>query len=339
MKHLFKFLTIILAFNITNVNGQGINDIEKDSVVKIANSDLSLIYYKKTTAVWHNFANFYVVEPTKNWFTYLHAAELLVEIDFKHKTFFAIVEDELTGGYKRFSIGNDNFSAELLTMKDCHLKKNIIKIDTHFFDQSFNKIEAKHIQKPYGTIGLKINRNNIVVTDYQIQRSYSDIIMSIKYPGEDSITSDGEICYKENGFDYSISKTGIYNTRQRNWLLPRKYNTIEQLNSELITNGSPTNLKELNSQVWRKKRCKWKLESPSYSSIEKVGSVYVCRTKIDEFNQSSYLVLDKNLKAIGLNDFYNFDLVESVKNRIKVTPLLSSPHTHFILDFTGQILN
>jgi len=151
MKHLFKILFGLSLLLTLNVKAQGVNAIEKDSVVKIENSDLSLIYYKKTTAVWHNFANFYVVEPTKNWFVYLHSAQLLVEVDYKHKTFFAVVEDELTGGYKRFLIGEESFNIELLTMREGHLLKDIIKIDTQYFDQSFNKIEVKRIQEPYGS--------------------------------------------------------------------------------------------------------------------------------------------------------------------------------------------
>lgn len=140
MKYLYKLIFLFTLLLSNYVDAQGLSDIQSDSIVKINNTDLSLIYYKKTTAVWHNFANFYVVEPTKNWFVYLHSAELLVEVDFKHKSFYAVVEDELTGGYKRFLIGKDEIQAELLnSRKGCFLIQNILSIDTQCFDLSFNK--------------------------------------------------------------------------------------------------------------------------------------------------------------------------------------------------------
>jgi len=341
MKHLFKILFALSILITNHTKAEGLNDIKKDSIVSIPNSDLSLIYYKKTTAVWHNFANFYVVEPTKNWFVYLHSAQLLVEVDFKHKTFYAVVEDELTGGYKRFLIGKKSFKAELTDIrKGCVQKETAFKIDSVFFDLSFNKLgQNKHIIKSNGEIGFEFNKTNVIITDYQIERSYSDIIMSLEYPGEDSINSDGQVCYKEYGFDYTISKSGIFNIKKKNWLLPRKFNTIHYTKSEFITNPAPTNLKEQNSQIWRKKFCKWELKSPSYSSIEKIGNIYICTTQLDEYGQFSYLILDKKLKPISVNDFYNFDAVESTNKGVKITPVLSNSTSIFELDFNGNLLN
>jgi len=66
------------------------------------------VYPKKKMAVWHN-ANFFVAQPTKNYFIYIESAELLVEIDLKHKNFYAIVEDQILGGYKRFYFANNSF--------------------------------------------------------------------------------------------------------------------------------------------------------------------------------------------------------------------------------------
>lgn len=340
MKHLYK-LIFILSFLATDYSlAQGLNAIEKDSIIKINNTDLSLIYYKKTTAIWHNFANFYVVEPTKNWFVYLHSAELLVEVDYKHKTFFAIVEDELTGGYKRFQLGKETFNAELTYQrKGCYGRERVIKIDTQYFDLSFNKIEQKYAHGINGKVGIKLDRKNIIVTDYQITNANSKAIESIQYPGEDSVSSHYETCYAEGNFDYSISKSGIYNFKNREWLLPQKFNTINYSKSELITNPKPTNLRELNSEVWQKRFCKWELKSHTYSSIEKIGSLYICRTKKDNFNQSSYIILGKDFKPISVNDFYNFDLIEKVNNTLKITPVLSKPTSIFELDFKGNILN
>jgi hypothetical protein len=339
MKYLYNLFFILVLLVTTTSVAQGLSDIEKDSIVKIENTDLSLIYYKKTTAVWHNFANFYVVEPTKNWFVYLHSAELLVEVDYKHKTFYAVVEDELTGGYKRFLIGKNDFNAELLTIRVHHSLKKIIKIDTQLFDLSFNKVENYIARKPYGEIGLIISKHNIIITDYQIDNTNSKAIKSIQYPGEDSVSSNYETCYVDGDFDYSISKSGVFNIQKREWLLPQKFNTIHYSKSEIITNPSPTNLKELNSEVWQKRLCKWELKSHTYSSIEKFGALYICRTKKDNFDQSSYIILDKTLKPLSINDFYNFDLIESSSERIEVTPVLSNPTSIFILDFNGNIVN
>lgn len=337
MKHLYT-LFFTFALLATNYSfAVDISEIKKDSIVKIENTDLSLIYYKKTTAVWHNFANFYIVEPTKNWFVYLNSAKLLVEVDYKHKTFYAIIEDELTGGYKRFMIGKNRIYLDVLTMREEYFIKDLIKIDTQYFDQSFNKIEAEHTQEPYGTSGLKFHKNHILVTDNQKNFDNSSPLESMQFPGEDSIKSDGNLAHKDDDFVYSISKSGVYNFKKREWILPRKFNTIEQSKSELITNPSPTNLKSLNSQVWRKKFCKWQLKSPAYSSIEKVGAVYICTTQIDEHGQFSYIILNKDLKPIEINDFYNFDLVESSENGIKITPILSQTNTTFLLDLNGKL--
>jgi hypothetical protein len=340
MKLLYK-LIFVLTLLVTNYSvAQGLNDIEKDSIVKIKNTDLSLIYYKKTTAVWHNFANFYVVEPTKNWFIFLNSAELLVEVDYKHKTFYAVVEDELTGGYKRFLIGEKQFIAKLLdSRKGCYFMQKAIKLDTQYFDLSFNKIEQVRIGQPYGEIGLKTSKRNIIITDYKLNYDNSEVIQSIQYPGEDSVNSNYQTCYVKGDFDYSISKTGIYNLKKREWILPQKFNTISYSKSELITNPKPTNLNQLNSQVWRKKQGKWEMMSPSYSSIEKIGNIYICTTQQDKYSQSSYIILDKKLKPIRVNDFYNFDLVESTNKSIKITPILSKPTSIFELDFKGNIIN
>ena len=88
--HLYK-LIFILTLLITNYSvSQSLDDIKKDSIVKVKNTDLSLVYYKKTTAVWHNFANFYIVKPTKNWFIYLNSAQLLVEVDLNTNIFLLL---------------------------------------------------------------------------------------------------------------------------------------------------------------------------------------------------------------------------------------------------------
>jgi hypothetical protein len=340
MNNLYKLLFILSALSTNLSVAQGLNTIKKDSIVKIDNSDLSLIYYKETTAVWHNFANFYVVEPTKNWFVYLHSAELLVEVDYKHNTFYAVVEDKLTGGYKRFLIGKEELNAKLFSSrKGCFLTQEVINLDTQLFDLSFNKIEEDRTGEPYGEIGLKMSKHNIIITDYKLNYDNSEVIESIKYPGEDSVNSNYHTCYVKGDFDYSISKSGIYNFKKREWLLPQNFNTIHYSKSELITNPKPTNLKELNSEVWQKHLCKWELKSHTYSSIEKIGSLYICRTKKDSFNQSSYIILDKDFKPIEINDFYNFDLVEIVKDGIKITPILSKPSSIFNLDFTGSIIS
>ena len=98
-------------------------------------------------------------------------------------------------------------------------------------------------------------------------------------------------------------------------------------------------LKELNSQIWRTKFCKWELKSVTYSSIKKAGSVYICTTQLDKYGQVSYLVLCKDLKPIEINDFYNFDFVETIKDGVKITPILTKPTSTFVLDFKGNIIN
>ena len=347
MKLLYK-LIFFLTLLVTNYSvAQGLNDIEKDSIVKIKNTDLSLIYYKKTTAVWHNFANFYVVEPTKNWFIYLNSAKLLVEVDYKHKTFYAVVEDELTGGYKRFLIGENKIQGDIIYARKPETSKKSLKeyiqIDTLYYSKSLKKITSKLIGKKVGEYGLKIKGKLLIITDYINTYDtkpylFPEVIKSIQYSGKDSITINGKVVYKSSLDKSGISNSGILNLRKREWLLPQKFNTISYSKSELITNPKPTNLNQLNSKIWRKKQWKWEIMSPSYSSIEKIGNIYICTTQQDKYSQSSYIILDKKLKPIRVNDFYNFDLVESTNKSIKITPILSKPTSIFELDFKGNIL-
>ena len=333
-------ITFLAFFTTTNSYTQSLKEIKKDSIVKIADTDLSLIYYKKTTAVWHNLANFNVVEPTKNWFIYLNSAELLVEVDYKHKTFYAIVQDELTGGYKRFLLGENKFIGNLYSSKKgCYILKQTIKINDSYFDLSLKKVENTIIGTQNGKVSLEFWKKNIIVTDYKINNDNSEVIQSIQYPGEDSVSSNYKTCYVKGDFNYSVSNSAMYNYKKREWVLSQKYNTINYYKSELITNRSPTNLNQLNSQVWRKKHCQWVLMSPSYASIEKVGDIYSCRTKQDTYGQSSFILLDKNLTPIKVNDFYNFDLVESTDKGIKVTPIISNPTLFVELNFNGNLLN
>ena len=351
MKYLYK-LIFFLPLLITSPSvAQGLSDIEKDSIVKIENTDLSLIYYKKTTAVWHNFANFYIVEPTKNWFVYLHSAELLIEVDYKHKTFYAVVEDELTGGYKRFLIGENEMHGNIVYAQTPESKnteeptyKEYILIDTSYYSLSLKQTDTPLDPIKVGEYDLNFDKKLLFKLDYRNSyefRPYGPFIAieSIEYPGEDSITDEGYTIYPAPPEKSGHSNSGVFNIKKREWLLAQKFNTINHTKSELITNATSTDLRELNSQIWRKKHCKWELKSATYSSLEKVGSFYICTTQLDEYGQFSYLILDKDLKPIEINDFYNFDLVETLNNGIKIIPILAKPTTNFVLDLNGNIVN
>jgi len=337
---------------ITNhTKAQGLNDIKKDSIVSIPNSDLSLIYYKKTTSVWHNFANFYVVEPTKNWFVYLHSAQLLVEVDFKQKTFYAVVEDELTGGYKRFLIGENKIHGDIIygqtpesITSETKTYKEYIQIDSLYFSKSLKEVSTPLDSNKVGEYSLSFNKKLLFKIDfvyvYQLKPYGLDTaIESIEYPGEDSISDYSNIIYPAPHEKTGRSNSGVYYFKKREWLLSQTFNTIDYSKLELITNSISMDLRELNSQIWRKKFCKWELKSPSYSSIEKVGNIYICTTQLDEYGQFSYLILNKKLKPVEINDFFNFDLVEKVESKIKVTPVLASPNSSFTLNDKGTIIN
>lgn len=348
MKHLY---TLFFTFALLATNYSfaiDISEIKKDSIVKIENTDLSLIYYKKTTAVWHNFANFYIVEPTKNWFVYLNSAKLLVEVDYKHKTFYAIIEDELTGGYKRFMIGKDEIHGDIIygqtlesLTSEVKTYKEYIQIDSLCFSKSLKEVSTPLDSNKVGEYSLSFDKKLLFKTDYTYSyelKPYGPVAFeSIEYPGEDSISINGDVLYHAGPEKLGCSNSGVFNFKKKKWLLVQKFNTINYTKSELITNAQSPDLRELNSQVWRKKFCKWQLKSPTYSSIEKLGSVYICTTQIDEHSQFSYLILDKDLKPIEINDFYNFDLVESSENGIKVTPILSQTNTTFLLDLNGKL--
>ncbi len=351
MKHLYN-LIFILTFLVTNYSvSQNLNDIKKDSIVKIDNTDLSLIYYKKTTAVWHNFASFYVVEPTKNWFIYLNSVQLLVEVDYKHKTFFAVIEDELTGGYKRFLIGENDIHgdiiyAQTLESRNSDVKeyKEYIQIDSLYFSKSLKEVITPLDSFKVGEYSLSFDKKLIFKTDFIYAYELKpypllQAIESIQYPGEDSITIDSDVVYFPWPIKEKLSKSGIYSLKKREWLLPQVFNTIDHSKSELITNPISMDLRELNSQIWRNKFCKWELKSVTYSSIKKAESVYICTTQLDKYGQVSYLVLGKDLKPIEINDFYNFDFVEAIKDGVKITPILTKPTSTFVLDFKGNIIN
>ena len=67
MKNIYALLFTLLS---TYGFSQTLSEITYDSIVKIENTELSLVYAKKKTAVWHD-ANFFVAQPTNNHFIFL----------------------------------------------------------------------------------------------------------------------------------------------------------------------------------------------------------------------------------------------------------------------------
>ena len=251
MKHLY---TLFFTFALLATNYSfaiDISEIKKDSIVKIENTDLSLIYYKKTTAVWHNFANFYIVEPTKNWFVYLNSAKLLVEVDYKHKTFYAIIEDELTGGYKRFMIGKDEIHGDIIygqtlesLTSEVKTYKEYIQIDSLCFSKSLKAVSTPLDSNKVGEYSLSFDKKLLFKTDYKYSyelKPYPPLqaIESIEYPGEDSI-ADGSYVYPPMKAQIGCSNSGVFNFKKKKWTIRPEYSSIKNFGTDYWLLGKET---------------------------------------------------------------------------------------------------
>jgi len=230
MKHIYALLLILLS---TYGFSQTLSELKYDSIVKIEYTDLSLVYLKKKTAVWHD-ANFFVAKPTKNYFIYLESAELLVEVDFKHKDFYAIVQDENTGGYKRFFLANEGFEAEILHSE---FDDNFLLLDSTKYSLSLNKIENTGYGHKIGQIGLKLDKTFLKVTDYK--NSVEDVfnqfpILSLEYPDEDSVSFEGNVVYSPLFIFPGVSNSGIYNFKEKKWPIKPNYSQLISFQNRIL---------------------------------------------------------------------------------------------------------
>ena len=327
-----KLLLLTFLISCITINGysQSLNDIKKDSIVKIENTDLSLIYYKKTTAVWHNFANFYVVEPTKNWFIYLHSAELLVEVDFKHKTFYAIVEDELTGGYKQFLIGKNEIHGDIVyaqTPESITTSKEIyreyIQIDTSFYSKSLKKITKEINGDKVGEYKLEFESKLLFVTNYKNNYEkqpylFPEVIESIKYPGEDSITNYGDVIYHPPATVKRVSKSGVYNNKCKKWILEPSNHFLYKHKNNLLISKENDSLKHFSTGYYsifeiKKNKLKIinkKITKPNIEIIEKF-------TDFDSIQQKGvyhFITFKNNKQGFIRFQLFNHDNVEYYYN-------------------------
>lgn len=230
MKNIY-FLLLLITTQFSY--SQSLNDTKYDSIVKIENTDLSLVYSKKKTAVWHG-ANFFVAQPTKNYFIFLEAAELLIEVDFKHKAFYAIVQDENTGGYKRFFLANDGFEADVFQTE---YDGSFLLLDTTAYSLSLTKIENTGYRYKIGEIGLQLNDHFLHVTDFK--NSFYDKfnefpLMSIEYPGEDSISIEGNFVYPPVEIFPGVQNSGVYNFKEKNWTIKPNYSQLITYQNKIL---------------------------------------------------------------------------------------------------------
>jgi hypothetical protein len=230
MKNSYALLFLFISFF---GYGQTLKDIKYDSIVKIENTDLSLVYSKKKTAVWHD-ANFFVAKPTKNHFIFLEGAQLLVEVDFKQKDFYAIVEDDITGGYKRFFLANGGFDANILHSE---FNESYLVMDSIEYTLSLTKLENAAYGFTIGEIGLQLNSHFLFITDFK--SSYQDKfneypLMSIEYPGEDSISYEGNTVYPPAEIFPGVQNSGVYNTKEKYWTIKTNYSQLIPFQNNIL---------------------------------------------------------------------------------------------------------
>ena len=245
---------LLLTFILVSTLGitQGLDDMKYDSIVKIENTDLSLVYAKKKMAVWHD-ANFFVAKPTKNYFIYLESAELLVEIDLKRKNFYAIVQDVETGGYKRFFIANNEFKGDIYYDYDFYEKA--ICFDGYIrnlqLDIDSDSTKCNFSGQRDGAFGMEINGKQICVTDKITSKIYESNQVMIDEFDEDSIDENGNIVYFPDELIPGVANSGIYDFKQKKWMIEPIYGTLE-INSDYILTSTELdqNLNYLDSTVY-----------------------------------------------------------------------------------------
>jgi len=246
----FCYITIIFELNITQMrilfllffiiasfdsSAQALEGLKYDSIVKIPNSDLSLIYSKKKTAVWHD-ANFFVIQPTKNYFIFLEAAELLVEVDFKHKDFYAIVQNQELGGFKRFYIANNNFKADIYRDRETQEKTICFDGYRRNIQLDINDSTACEVSNSNtGKFGMKFENKNLIVVD-KLNSDYTNgnEIVLTDSQGYDSIDFEGNAIYNQPELIFGVAKSGILNTKTKQWVIQPKYSEIQTFQNNVL---------------------------------------------------------------------------------------------------------
>jgi hypothetical protein len=329
-------ILLLLSLLITTItlSAQSLDDLKYDSIVKIPNSDFSLIYHKKKTAVWHD-ANFYVVKPTKNIFVYLESAELLVEVDTKKQNFYAIVTEPQTGGFKRFFVGKGVLEEKLLLINN---SKVCIEKDSLIYDKNLIKVEEESIiyNRFIGQTKLEILNKHLIVTDYKMSYDFIEYmpepIQSIEFPGEDSIYGCCTV-YKPL-VTTSISNSGVYNFKEKKWIIEPihtnlflyKDKVLASTNNKTYPDSSFYTLYELN------KKGILTLKNNITTNDQYVVEQMTDFDSIHQLNDDSYYITFKNNKQ-GLNEYRLFD---EFKNTYYKNYTISVPINDFVYYSVGQ---
>jgi len=226
------FLFLLFGLNSTLI-AQKLSDFKSDSIIEIDGTDLSLIYYKKKTAVWDNKFNYLILESTKNKFVFLKSTGFLVEVDFKKKDFYALVSDKTTLGYRHFLIGNTNFNAQIKYCGEENYNGEYVLIDTFQLNSSLEEIENishtnNHLK--IGDVKLEIIGHNLFITDFK--KSYEDnrlepkqIVLKDK-KGNPILSQNGNKIFLSDAIVLAQSNSGIYNYKKNNWILLQKYHQL-----------------------------------------------------------------------------------------------------------------